>query len=268
MQNFLKIDTKKTTAKICDFLKKEFKQKNKNIAVIGISGGIDSAVSAFLCKKADLEIYGVILPYHKKGIQDSLEVTKALELLKNHIKIIDIGKSVDAQVKELQKVIELDQGDKGNIMARQRMIFEYALAKKLNGLVVGTENLSEYYLGYFTLHGDQACDISPITGLLKNQIYQIAQFLKISESVIKKIPTAGLWQGQTDEKELGFSYENADKIIYLSIIKKYPYEKIIQEFGISKKILDKVLKKINDTEYKRNEPPNLRIKNLESRIKH
>ena len=97
-------------------------------------------------------------------------------------------------------------------MARQRMIVQYALARCLKGLVVGTENLSEYYLGYFTLYGDQACDISAISHLWKTQVYQLAAYLQVPEWILKQAPTAGLWPGQTDEGEFGFTYKDADQI--------------------------------------------------------
>ena len=252
MQN-LSLDNKKTAKKITDFLNKEFKKRKKTKAILAISGGIDSAICAYLCKKAGLDLYAVILPYGKKGGEGG-KVAEALNLPKNHIITIDIAPSADRAVKELEKVVKIEQVDKGNIMARQRMIIQYAIARKLNGLVIGTENLSEYYLGYFTLHGDQACDISPISGLLKTQIFELAEYLGVPRWVLEKKPTAGLWPGQTDEGEFGFSYKDADQIIYLSIIKKYPKKKIIKK-GLNLKLINKVLERIVVTEYKRHPSP-------------
>jgi NAD+ synthase len=134
------------------------------------------------------------------------------------------------------------------------MIVQYALARNLNGLVVGTENLSEYYLAYFTLYGDQACDISPIAGLLKTQVYQLGKYLEVPKEIIKKAPSAGLWKNQTDEDELGFSYEKADPIIYLKIIKKYSKKQIINK-GFPANLVDRVIKRIEKTEFKRQEGP-------------
>ena len=251
-----KLDYEEVTKKICNFLKIEFRKRNKTKAVLGVSGGIDSAVAAFLCKKTGLDLYAVILPYRKSNIEASRSVVSALKLPKNRIVVVDIGPAVDVQIKALKKVMKLDRIDIGNIMARQRMIIQYALAKRLGGLVVGTENLSEYYLGYFTLFGDQACDISVISGLWKTQVCQLADYLGISKEIIERIPTAGLWQGQTDEKEFGFTYKDADKILYFSIIKKYPVQKIIKK-SFNKRLINKVLERVEVTKYKRQNLPKI-----------
>ena len=136
-------------------------------------------------------------------------------------------------------------------MARVRMIILYDLARKLNGLVVGTENLSEYYLGYFTLHGDQAADINPIAGLWKTQVFELAKYFNLP---IRE-PSADLWKGQTDEKELEFSYEEADPILYLYCVKKINPKKIIKDFDFSADLVYRVLEKVENTEYKREEVP-------------
>ncbi len=255
MQKFLNINPEKTSQKIINFLKKEFSERQKRTAILAISGGIDSAVCAFLCKEAGLKLYAINLPYKKQSISDSLLIEKSLNLPKKQTITINIGSSVDAQIKKLKEHINIDALDKGNIMARQRMIIQYALAKKLNGLVVGTENLSEYYLAYFTLYGDQACDIRPIANLFKTHIYQLAKYFKIPEKIIKKAPSADLWKEQTDEKELGFSYKEADPIIYFKMIKKFTKEKILKNNKFNKSLVNKVIKRIDSTEYKRENPP-------------
>lgn len=255
MLNIIKLLNKE----IVKFLKREFKKRNKTKAILGISGGIDSATTAFLCKKAGLDLYGLILPYRERNIGASKVVIEALNLPKSHIMTVDIGPAVDAQIKELSKIIKLDRIDRGNIMARQRMIVQYALARKLGGLVMGTENLSEYYLGYFTLYGDQACDISAISGLWKTQVRELAKYLRIPQQIIEKKPTAGLWPGQTDEGEFGFTYQDADQIMYLSIVKKLSKEKIIKK-GFSPKLVNKVLARMKATEYKRQHSPKLLFK--------
>jgi NAD+ synthase len=163
---------------------------------------------------------------------------------------------VDLQVKDFSKWIKIDKIDKGNIMARQRMIVQYAFARRLNGLVVGTEDLSEYYLGYFTLHGDQACDISPISGLFKTQVKELARYLKMPNWLLEKKPSPGLWEGQTAENELGFSYEEADPILYLHCLKKYSKERIIKK-GFNQKLVNKVLERVRTTDYKRESPPKI-----------
>lgn len=252
MKNFSPIN-QKIVERISNFLKREFKKRKKSKAILALSGGVDSTVCAFLCQKAGLDLYGIILPYRSRGT-DGKKIAKVLNLPKDHIIVIDIAPLTEVAVKEIGKKIKLDKVDKGNIMARQRMIVQYALARQLNGLVVGTENLSEYYLGYFTLHGDQACDISPIAGLFKTQVYDLAKYLGVPGEIIKKVPTAGLWPGQTDEEELGFSYQKADPILFLFCVKNYSKEKIIKK-GFNSKLVNKIIERVKATRYKRQYPP-------------
>lgn len=247
------MDRKKTSNKIIAFLKKEFKKRKKKAAILALSGGVDSALCAYLCQKAGLDLYAVILPYGKTG-GDGKKIAKDLKLPQSHIFTVNIAPIVDQAVKGIEKIVKIGHIDKGNIMARQRMVVQYSLARILNGLVVGTENLSEYYLGYFTLFGDQACDISPISGLFKTQVFDVARYLGVKKWVLEKAPTAGLWDGQTDEGEFGFTYKDADKIIYLLIIKKLSRGKIIK-MGFDSKLIDKVLKRVKDTDYKRGVSP-------------
>lgn len=253
-----KINCKKIADKISNFLKKEFKKRNKKRAILAISGGIDSALCAYLCKKARLDLYVLSMPYKKSGI-DGKKIAKGLGLLKNHIFTMDIGCAVDATeniLKSGARAIKFNHIDRGNIMARERMIIEYAIAKELGGLVVGTENLSEYYLGYFTLFGDQACDISPISGLWKTQVRELAAYIGIPKWVVDREPTAGLWPGQTDEGEFGFSYEDADQILDLYFLKKKSKKEIINK-GFNLKIVNKILERVRATDYKRQSTPKL-----------
>ncbi len=247
------MNKQKTVKKIINFLKKEFKKRKKKTVVLALSGGIDSTLCAYLCKKAGLDLCAVILPYKKSGAEGE-KLAKTLKLSKSRIITVNIAPLVDAAVKSLRKTGRIGQIDRGNIMARQRMVIQYALARRLKGLVVGTENLSEYYLGYFTLFGDQACDISPISGLLKTQVFELARYLEVPDWILKKAPTAGLWGGQTDEGELGFTYKEADQVIQSAIIEKQPKGKLIKK-GLQPKVIDKVLKRIKETEYKREGAP-------------
>lgn len=235
----LKIDCQKTAKAICDFLRKEFKERNKTTAVLGLSGGVDSSTVAVLCERAGLDLKRVFMPYGElskrpQGNFLEINITKAVDILAGQ---------------------EADRINKGNIMARVRMIILYDLARKCNGLVVGTENLSEYYLGYFTLHGDQACDVNPIGGLFKTQVRELAEYLPLSSEVLNQPPSAELYEGQTDEKELGFSYEEADPILYLYCVKNLKPEKIINEFDLNADLVHKVVEKVKSTSYKREAVP-------------
>lgn len=237
-----KIDPISVSEKIGKFLKEEFRKRKKTLAIVGVSGGVDSSLTAELCRRAGLDVKRVFMPhlpagrhggktsYKPEGIFLKTNIAKAVNIL--------AGKTTD-------------RISKGNIMARVRMIILYDLAKRFNGLVVGTENLSEYYLGYFTLHGDQAADINPIAGLWKTQAFELAKYFNLP---IRE-PSAGLWEGQTDKKELGFSYEEADPILYLYCVKKIGAEKIIKKFDFSADLVYKIVERVENTEYKREEVP-------------
>ncbi|TVY03236.1 ammonia-dependent NAD(+) synthetase [Cohnella terricola] len=206
------------------FLKDYVKQANATGLLIAISGGIDSAVAAGLCKRATDELslesgkeyitLGVFQPYgEQEDIQHSYEVAEAFQL--THKVETNIQEAVDEIAIETEYAFKalsihrhISRGGKGNVKARTRMVVQYALAFDLNLLVVGTDHASEALTGFFTKWGDGAVDITPLSTLNKRQIREMARRLGVPSSVIDKPPTAGLWDGQTDEKELGVSYED------------------------------------------------------------
>lgn len=174
---------------------------------IGISGGIDSAITAFLCVKAlgRKQVFGILMPYgSQKDIQDSFSVVKQLNIkyFQKDIKpIVDQFKIADSKFV------------KANIMSRVRMTVLYAYANHQNGLVVGTTNKSEMAVGYFTKYGDGGCDLEPIANLYKKEVFEIAKILNVPKDIINKKPTAGLWNDQTDEDEFGFTYSDLDRFL-------------------------------------------------------
>lgn len=243
MNNYLpKLDQNKEKKIIIKFLQKTFRDNAREKAVIGLSGGIDSTTSFFLLKDF-LPLKNIIVAhlYYDHPVFDYVEkLLKNINFPKENMHIISIKKSVDEIAKSLK--IEKNYENRiriGNIAARVRMIALFDLAKKHKALVVGTENKSEHLLGYFTRYGDQASDIEPIEHLFKTQVYELAKKLNISEEIVNQAPTAGLWENQTDEGEFGFSYEEADQVLYLSVDKKMPL-KYIEERGFknAKKILE------------------------------
>jgi len=178
--------------------------------LIGISGGIDSAVVAALLKMSVLDtnkrVLAVLNPYHSKNIDYALEVVHALDL---EYRIRDIGEIVDLAVRSFNN--NASKLQIGNRMARQRMIEWYDIAAEERLIVAGTDHATESVIGYFTKYGDGGVDINPIRTLDKRQIIQLAKyewpFGKIPESVISRAPSADLWDGQTDEGEIGMTYE-------------------------------------------------------------
>jgi NAD+ synthase len=227
MNNLLTINPKEEVLSIQTFIRDVMSKQGKEDVVIGLSGGVDSATSLYLLKNSVSlkNIHVVHMPYFGNSLSDISEIVKGISLPDNQITTISIKPIVDSIIKTLN-VPDKDLVRKGNVMARARMIVLFDFAKKLNALVCGTENRSEYYLGYFTRFGDEASDLEPLRKLYKTQVYELAKYLEVPQSVIKKTPSANLWESQTDEDELGFSYEDADPVLYLYFDKKMPVEDI------------------------------------------
>lgn len=224
---------------------KEYVKKNKAKGVVlGLSGGLDSSVVAVLCRKAlgKDRVLALIIPCHsyKEDIDDALNLAKRFDI---KVKLIDISSVYDKLIKILPSA---DKKSLGNIKARLRMLVLYFFANKLNYLVCGTSNKSEIKTGYFTKYGDGAADILPIGDLFKYQVRKLAKNLSIPLSIIKKTPSAGLWLGQTDEEELGISYQELDDI--LERIEKNKRQLL------SKEKVDRVKKMLKSSEHKRQLP--------------
>lgn len=238
-----------------------FKKSGFKKGIIGLSGGLDSAVSCCLSVYAlgEKNVIVVLMPYvgitNSKDVNNALKLAKNLKTPKRNILIIPINKSVDISWQSLKKYKGKEKIRFGNLMARERMKVLFDLSQVFKTIVIGTEDRSEKELGYFTLWGDQASGIEPILNLWKTQIYQLAKFLKeIPREILKKSPSPGLWKGQTAEKELGFSYDEAD--IVLSAIKdlKMKPNEVVKKFEISKRKIDLILNRAKIGEIKKSIP--------------
>lgn len=203
---------KRVTSRIVSFIKDTFKEKGYKKAIIGISGGIDSAVIAQLLVLAlgRKNVIGYHLPcYYQADVDDVMTMFKFLKLPYNKI---DIKKMMDAYANG-NIYGQKSQMRIANLKARCRMITLYDQSYEHNALVVGTGNRTELELGYFTLHGDGACALEPLGHLYKTEVFELAKYLKIPETIVNKAPSAGLWDGQTDESELGTTYAEIDKCL-------------------------------------------------------
>lgn len=245
------IDWEKETVQIVTFVKQIFQTTGFTDTVIGLSGGVDSAVSCAIAVRAlGVEhVHPILLPYgplNTRGVLDAMEFVETTRIPLGHVVRIDIQHAVDAIVR-----IDpfMDRIRKGNIMARVRMIYLFDQAKKRRCLVMGTENKSEQLLGYFTRFGDEASDIEPLTHLYKTEVCELAKYLQIPETIIAKPPSADLWPEQTDEGELGFGYEDADEILYLLYEKKKSEEEIVQG-GKNKEIVTGIRQRVDNNKFK------------------
>lgn len=235
------------------FIKDELYKFNYKKGILGLSGGLDSTVGAFLAAKAlkPSNVIGFILPYGKsfsKDVEDAQEIAQHLSLKS---KTIDISPMVDSY---FSKYPTQSRIEKGNKMARERMSILYDFSSREKALILGTSNKTELLLGYGTIHGDIACAINPLGDLYKTQIKQLAQYLGVPDKIIKKTPSAGLWTGQTDEKELGLTYDEIDKILFQLVDKRIPKKEIITQ-GFKSEAVEKIIRLIKNSEFKRKLPP-------------
>lgn len=239
--------------KITSFIRRYFESAGKSTAIVGLSGGLDSAATAALCVKAlgKKNVLSVLLPSASTPADDLGDASDFASKL-----------GVRAMEFEIEPVISSFRGlaagrlQRANVSARARMIILYSLAQKEGGLVVGTGDKSEFMLGYFTKYGDGGADLFPIGGLYKTEVRQLALALGVPARIANKPPSPALWLGQTAESELGFSYEEADKV--LSAIEKGAAKKQLgRRFG--KELAASVLSRIEKNRHKSAPAPVCRV---------
>jgi len=253
MDKPLSIDTGIVRKILTEFIRSEIGRAGFSRAVVNLSGGIDSAVSFALAAEAmgPQNVLAVRLPY-KSSSMDSLEHAQLLiDQIGSPAVTIPITEMVDPLIERDPEITDMR---KGNIMARTRMIVAYDQSEAFNALVVGTGNKTEILLGYTTLFGDSACALNPIGDLYKTQVRQLAGALQIPEVIIAKPPSADLWTGQTDEGELGFTYEDVDKLLYLLVDQRYRPEECV-EAGFAEKFVRQVVERVRRNQFKRILPP-------------
>ena len=253
LSRIMKISSPFVEKILTSFIKEELTKFNYKKGILGFSGGLDSSVCASLAAKAlkPNNVIGLIMPYGETFSEDVKDAKEFAQLLRMKSKIIDISPMVDAYFSRYPTESRIA---KGNKMARERMSILYDFSSREKALILGTSNKTELLLGYGTIHGDMACGINPLGDLYKTQIRQLAEHLGIPEKIQKKTPSAGLWAGQTDEKEIGLSYAEIDKILFQLVDKRMPKKEIIAS-GFKKESVEKITRLIKNSEFKRKLPP-------------
>ena len=256
--NKLDLNLKEVHNELVEFLRENFKKAGFSKAVLGLSGGIDSALVAYLLRDAlgKENVLAIMMPY-KSSNPDSLNHAKlVVEDLGINSKTIEITDMIDAYFKNEEEASSLRMGNK---MARERMSILFDYSSKENALVVGTSNKTEIYLGYSTQFGDSACALNPIGDLYKTNIWDLSRYLKIPNELIEKKPSADLWEGQTDEQEMGLTYKEADQVLYRMLEENKTVEEVLAE-GFNKDLVDNIVRRMNRSEYKRRMPLIAKIK--------
>jgi NAD+ synthase len=235
------------------FIRDQIYKAGMKKAVLGLSGGIDSALSAYLSAEAlgAENVLAVRMPYETSS-EDSLihaeEVIEDLGLASITVPITPMAQPL------IDRFPDMSNLRKGNIMARTRMIVLYDQSVAWGGLVMGTSNKTEFLLGYSTIYGDSGVALHPIADLYKYQVRQIARAVGVPAALIDKPPSADLWEGQTDEGELGFTYNDADTVLYLLVDERYTVEEAAEASGYDAAFISKVWERVKANHYKRTMP--------------
>jgi NAD+ synthase len=234
------------------FIHDELRRFGLTKAVLGLSGGVDSALSAFLTARAigAENLHCVMMPYRSSSPESLTDAQKVIDALGCSSERLEITPMIEPF---FEADPEMDKLRKGNVMARMRMIVLYDRSAKLKALVIGTSNKSEGLLGYTTHYGDSACAINPLGDLYKSQVWELAEAVGVPESILKKAPSADLWVGQVSEDELGVKYREIDILLYYMVDCRESDEELVAR-GFEMDYISKTRTRIRNAQFKRMPP--------------
>jgi len=249
----LTIDTDRIRRHLAEFIRSQVHNAGFQRVVIGLSGGLDSALACYLSVEAlgAENVLGIRMPYRTSSPQSLTDAQLVIDAVGIESMTIDISPIADGLI---DRFPEMDQKRRGNIMARCRMIVLYDQSAATRSLVVGTGNRTEILLGYSTLWGDAACAFNPLGSLYKTQVRQLARAMGVPEPILVKAPSADLWVGQTDEGELGVTYAEVDQLLYMLEDQHASLEECVRA-GFTESMVQGVINHIQANAFKRSLPP-------------
>jgi len=241
------------------FVREEVRKVGISKVVLGLSGGIDSALVAFIAAEAlDPEnVHAICMPYRTSNPESEKHARLVAEACGIRFSVVPITTMVDAY---FEKFPDADNMRRGNKMARERMTILFDHSALLRALVLGTSNKTELLLGYGTLYGDMASALNPIGDIYKSQVWQLSAAMGVPREVIEKQPSADLWAGQTDEEELGFSYRQVDKLLFRMVDKRLTRQELAAE-GFDGEFVESIHAKIQNSHFKRRLPVIAKVSN-------
>ena len=249
----LRLDTALAEQVLVRFIADAISKFGFTRAVVATSGGIDSALTCALAARAlgPKNVLALMLPYRTSNPASRGDAETLVEALGVESHVIDVSQAVDGYLDELDDLTTPVR--RGNVMSRTRMIATYDQSEAFDALVVGTSNKTELLLGYGTLHGDMASAVNPIGDLYKTQVRQLASALDVPAAILDKPPSADLWHGQSDEDELGFTYESADEVLHLLVDEWHTPDEIVAG-GYDADLVTEIRRRVQQTQFKRRPP--------------
>ena len=255
----LKVNTALLRRILVGFIRDEVTKVGVTKGILGLSGGIDSALVAYLAAEAlgPENVFAVTMPYRTSNPESEAHARLVAGRLGINYQVVEITSMVDSY---FELFPEADNMRRGNKMARERMTILYDHSAAVGALVLGTSNKTELLLGYGTLHGDMASALNPIGDIYKSQVWALSEEMGVPREVIDKKPSADLWAGQTDEQELGFSYREADELLYRMVDKRMTRDELIAA-GFAPQFIDKLAGKVQNSHFKRRLPVIAKVSN-------